>query len=84
MFIVTAPSGRAPAERDVSPPQSHSAPLEPELTIGLVSYKHLVPPGPKHVPVTHYYPTPSNALNLTMRALAPIISCLKNAAGGRR
>ena len=33
MFIDTArPSDCAPAERDVSGPLSHSAPLEPELT----------------------------------------------------
>ena len=54
MFIVTArPSNRAPAERNVSVAQSHSAPLEPEFTIGLRSYKHLVPPGPEHATATH-------------------------------
>ena len=38
MFIVIARSSdRAPAERDVSAPQSHSAPLEPESITGLVA-----------------------------------------------
>ena len=33
MFIVAGPPrDRAPAERDVSVPQQHSAPLEPYLT----------------------------------------------------
>ena len=57
VYSYRAPSDRAPAERDVFLPQSHSAPLEPELDLGLDSYRHLVPSGPDHSPATHYYPT---------------------------
>ena len=83
MFIVIAAlSDRAPAERDVFAPQSHPAPLEPELTRDCVainiwslrdrsmSEQHTITPLPKRANVASSFV----CLLLLIECLAQILN----------